>query len=239
MAGQAGLRRGLHARGLRRAAGDGPQARPDRQPARHAAGGRAEPRGSSSQVSDKDLDRAAAIVSSMTAEERRNPKIINGSRRARIASGSGVTVGEVNQLIVRFLEGQKMMRQMMGSMPGMGVRRQSKTRGKAKKKGKGGGRPAGANRRPQASAGRPWRSSRAWMQPAWPGAGAAARPARRRCPASARCLAWRRRLLRAAGPARRFGPGQPSLPPGFRGRPGRRAASADARFAARPDDGAA
>ena len=73
-----------------------------------------------SQVSDKDLDRAAAIVNSMTPEERRNPKIINGSRRARIAGGSGVTVGEVNQLIVRFLEGQKMMRQMMGSMPGMG-----------------------------------------------------------------------------------------------------------------------
>jgi signal recognition particle subunit SRP54 len=100
-----------------------------------------------SQVSDKDLDRAAAIVNSMTVEERRNPKIINGSRRARIAGGSGVTVGEVNQLIVRFLEGQKMMRQMMGSMPGMGgMRRGQKARGKSKKKGKGGGRPAGASR---------------------------------------------------------------------------------------------
>jgi signal recognition particle subunit SRP54 len=104
-----------------------------------------------SQVSDKDLDRAAAIVNSMTPQERRNPKIINGSRRARVASGAGVQIGEVSQLIVRFLEGQKMMRQMMGSMPGMpGMRRQSKTRGKAKKKGKGGGRPtagrAGAGR---------------------------------------------------------------------------------------------
>jgi len=100
-----------------------------------------------SQVSDKDLDRAAAIVNSMTVEERRNPKIINGSRRARIAGGSGVTVGEVNQLIVRFLEGQKMMRQMMGSMPGMGgMRRGQKARSKSKKKGKGGGRPAGASR---------------------------------------------------------------------------------------------
>jgi signal recognition particle subunit SRP54 len=99
-----------------------------------------------SQVSDKDLDRAAAIINSMTKEERRNPKILNGSRRARIAAGSGVTVGEVNQLIVRFLEGQKMMRQMMGSMPGMGaMRRGSKTRAK-KKRGKGGGRPAGASR---------------------------------------------------------------------------------------------
>jgi len=109
--------------------------------------GAAQNREALSQIDDKDLDRAAAIVNSMTVEERRNPKIINGSRRARIARGSGVTVGEVNQLIVRFLEGQKMMRQMMGSMPGMpGMRRQSKSKGKAKKKGKGGGRPVGAGR---------------------------------------------------------------------------------------------
>jgi len=107
-----------------------------------------------SQVSDKDLDRAAAIVNSMTKAERRNPKIINGSRRARIAAGSGVTVGEVNQLIVRFLEGQKMMKQMMGNMPGMpGARRPSKSRGKAKKKGRGGGRPAGSSRAPGAAPG--------------------------------------------------------------------------------------
>jgi signal recognition particle subunit SRP54 len=109
--------------------------------------GAAQNREALSQIDDKDLDRAAAIVNSMTVEERRNPKIINGSRRARIAGGSGVTVGEVNQLIVRFLEGQKMMRQMMGSMPGMpGMRRQSKSKSKAKKKGKGGGRPVGAGR---------------------------------------------------------------------------------------------
>jgi signal recognition particle subunit SRP54 len=109
--------------------------------------GAAQNREALSQVSDKDLDRAAAIVNSMTPEERRSPKIINGSRRARVAAGSGVTVGEVNQLIVRFLEGQKMMRQMMGGMPGMpGMRRGGqKARGKNKKKGgKGGGRPAGA-----------------------------------------------------------------------------------------------
>ncbi len=115
--------------------------------------GAAQNREALSKIDDKDLDRAAAIVNSMTVEERRNPKIINGSRRARIARGSGVTVGEVNQLIVRFLESQKMMRQMMGSMPGMpGMRRQSKSRGKAKKKGKGGGRPAGAGRASQQSA---------------------------------------------------------------------------------------
>ena len=108
--------------------------------------GAAQNREALSQIDDRDLDRAAAIVNSMTRDERRNPKIINGSRRIRIANGSGVTVGEVNQLIVRFLEGQKMMRQMMGSIPGMGGMRRGgqKARGKTKKKGKGGGRPAGA-----------------------------------------------------------------------------------------------
>jgi signal recognition particle subunit SRP54 len=73
-----------------------------------------------SQVNDKDLDRAEAIVRSMTPEERRNPKIINGSRRARIAKGSGVAVGEVSQLVTNFFEGQKQMRAMFsGGVPGM------------------------------------------------------------------------------------------------------------------------
>ncbi len=113
-----------------------------------------------SQVSDKDLDRAAAIVNSMTPEERRNPKILNGSRRLRIANGSGTTVGEVNNLVVRFQEGQKMMRQMMGGMrgmpgmPGMPGGRSGGSKSKAKKKGKGGGRPAGAPR-PGARQGQP------------------------------------------------------------------------------------
>jgi signal recognition particle subunit SRP54 len=94
-----------------------------------------------SQVSDKDLDRAAAIINSMTVEERRNPKVINGSRRARIAAGSGVAVGEVSTLITRFLEAQKMMRQMMG-MPGVRRGAQKAAR-KGKKKPKG-GRPGGS-----------------------------------------------------------------------------------------------
>ena len=103
-----------------------------------------------SQVSDKDLDRAAAIVNSMTPAERRNPKILNGSRRARIAAGSGVTVGEVSSLITRFLEGQKMMRQMMG-MPGMRRGAQKAAR-KGKKKSKGGrpDRSGGVATRPAA-----------------------------------------------------------------------------------------
>jgi signal recognition particle subunit SRP54 len=107
-----------------------------------------------SQISDADLDRAAAIINSMTPAERRNPKILNGSRRARIAKGSGSSVGEVNNLVVRFLEAQKMMRQMMsgGGIPGMpampGMRRAAAKsskgkKGSAKKKPKG-GRPGGA-----------------------------------------------------------------------------------------------
>jgi signal recognition particle subunit SRP54 len=104
-----------------------------------------------SQIDDRDLDRAAAIVNSMTPAERRNPKILNGSRRARIAKGSGVTVSEVNNLVVRFLEGQKMMRQMMsgGRMPGMpsipGMPRAAAkgAQGKKGKKKPKGGRPGG------------------------------------------------------------------------------------------------
>ena len=115
-----------------------------------------------SQISDKDLDHAAAIVNSMTPGERRNPKILNGSRRARIARGSGTTVGEVNNLVIRFQEGQKMMKQMFagGGMPGMppipGMRRATKKAAKgrkapAKKKPKG-GRP-GAPPRPAGGSG--------------------------------------------------------------------------------------
>jgi signal recognition particle subunit SRP54 len=105
-----------------------------------------------SQVSDKDLDRAAAIINSMTPAERRNPKIINGSRRARIAGGSGVAVGEVSSLITRFLEAQKMMRQMMG-MPGMRRGAQKAAR-KSKKKARG-GRPGGSVATKPATGGRP------------------------------------------------------------------------------------
>ncbi|MGH3271497.1 MAG: signal recognition particle protein [Trebonia sp.] len=96
------------------------------------------------QVSDKDLDRAEAIVRSMTPEERRNPKVINGSRRARIAKGAGVAIGEVSQLVTNFFEGQKQMKAMfsggipgMPAMPGMAgpARRASKSaRKKTKKK---------------------------------------------------------------------------------------------------------
>ncbi|MFC4906266.1 signal recognition particle protein [Actinomadura gamaensis] len=92
-----------------------------------------------SQIDDKDLDRVAAIIRSMTPDERANPKIINGSRRARIAKGSGVQVGEVSSLVTRFFDAQKMVRAMAGNMgfPGMPGRRRAKQAAKAaKKKGK-------------------------------------------------------------------------------------------------------
>jgi len=109
------------------------------------------------QVDDRDLDRTAAIIRSMTPAERVTPKIINASRRVRIANGSGVSVTDVNQLLERFGQAQKMMGQMAGSMgmPGMGPM-SKKARGRQQqaqavrgkgKKGKG-GKKAGPARRP-------------------------------------------------------------------------------------------
>ncbi len=70
---------------------------------------------------EREIDRIEAIVRSMTPLERRAPKVINGSRRARIARGSGVEVSEVNQLLERFADAQKVMRQMRsgGGIPGL------------------------------------------------------------------------------------------------------------------------
>ena len=73
------------------------------------------------QFDEREIDRVEAIVRSMTPHERLAPKIINGSRRARIARGSGVHVSEVNGLLERFGQAQKMMKKMAqgGGMPGM------------------------------------------------------------------------------------------------------------------------
>jgi signal recognition particle subunit SRP54 len=73
------------------------------------------------QFDEREIDRVEAIVRSMTPHERVAPKIINGSRRARIARGSGVHVSEVNGLLERFAQAQKMMKKMAagGGMPGM------------------------------------------------------------------------------------------------------------------------
>ena len=91
-----------------------------------------------SNIDDKDLDRTTAIIRSMTPAEREEPKIINGSRRLRIANGSGVKVNDVNQLVDRFFEARK----MMGQMPGFAQRsatRSSKNKRKNGKKQKGRG----------------------------------------------------------------------------------------------------
>ena len=77
------------------------------------------------QPSEKELKRIEAIIDSMTRHERANHTIINGSRRLRIAKGSGTSVQEVNQLLKRFTEAQKVVKQLQklgpkGLMKGMG-----------------------------------------------------------------------------------------------------------------------
>jgi signal recognition particle subunit SRP54 len=96
-----------------------------------------------SQVDDRDLDRTAAIIRGMTPAERDNPKMINGSRRLRIANGSGVAVSDVNQLVDRFFEARKMMQQMGGAMGLPGARRKNtkSAKGKKGKKGRSGRGP--------------------------------------------------------------------------------------------------
>ncbi|MBN9185739.1 MAG: signal recognition particle protein [Microbacterium sp.] len=73
---------------------------------------------------EREIDRTEAIIRSMTPGERRNPKVLNGSRRLRIARGSGMTVTDVNQLVQRFDQAAKMMKTVarggMPNIPGMG-----------------------------------------------------------------------------------------------------------------------
>ena len=66
------------------------------------------------QVDDNALKKPEAIIRSMTPKERRNPSILNASRRKRIAAGSGTTVQDVNQLINQFEQAKKMMKSFMG-----------------------------------------------------------------------------------------------------------------------------
>ena len=72
-------------------------------------------------IDDSEITKSTAIVQSMTPLERRDPKILNGSRRARIAKGSGRQVSEVNNLVDRFAQAQKAMKQVRngGAIPGM------------------------------------------------------------------------------------------------------------------------
>jgi signal recognition particle subunit SRP54 len=74
------------------------------------------------QIDDRELGRAEAIISSMTVEERRNPAIIGGGRRTRIARGSGTSVNQVNGLLKQYEEAKKMMKRLSGGkmrIPGM------------------------------------------------------------------------------------------------------------------------
>jgi signal recognition particle subunit SRP54 len=73
------------------------------------------------QVDDGQMARAEAIIQSMTREERRNPAMISGSRRLRVARGSGTTTADVNALLKEFEQARKMMKSMLGGkrMPGL------------------------------------------------------------------------------------------------------------------------
>jgi signal recognition particle subunit SRP54 len=92
---------------------------------------------------EREIDRTEAIIRSMTPGERRNPKVLNGSRRLRIARGSGMTVTEVNALVNRFEQAAKMMKTVarggvpnipgMGPVPGAGRPGASSKRGKQQK----------------------------------------------------------------------------------------------------------
>jgi signal recognition particle subunit SRP54 len=104
----------------------------------------------------REIDRIQAVIQSMTPAERANPKMIDGSRRSRIAKGSGRTVADVNQLVDRFFEARKMMQQMarggmpglpgMPGAPGMGMGKRSKARqAPQSKKGKGKGKRVSGN----------------------------------------------------------------------------------------------
>jgi len=73
------------------------------------------PQAAMAQVDDKPMKRMRSIIYSMTPKERKRPSVINGSRKRRIATGSGTTVQQVNQLLKQFSQMQKMMKRMRGS----------------------------------------------------------------------------------------------------------------------------
>ena len=73
-------------------------------------------------VDDNAMKKPEAIIRSMTKKERKDPSILNASRRKRIAAGSGTTVQDVNTLIRQFEQAQQMMKQMMGSRGKKGLR---------------------------------------------------------------------------------------------------------------------
>ena len=83
------------------------------------------------QIEDDQIKPVEAIIHSMTLEERRRPEIINGSRRLRIANGSGTTTGEVNRLVKQFQEMQRMMKRM-GGLGTKSIGRKKKMKGRGR-----------------------------------------------------------------------------------------------------------
>ena len=100
-------------------------------------------------IDEREIDRIEAIICAMTPAERADVSVLNGSRRARIAKGSGVEVRDVNNLVNRFVDARKMMSQMgqmmgpgAGRMMGSMAKRGSKQSKKKQKNRKGSGNPA-------------------------------------------------------------------------------------------------
>ena len=107
-----------------------------------------------SNIDEREVDRIEAIIHSMTPAERDNPRIIDGSRRARIARGAGVEVSDVNGLVNRFFDARKMMSSLAGgkmpggmpAIPGMPTTRKPAAKPQKKKGGRGvSGNPAKRN----------------------------------------------------------------------------------------------
>ena len=97
---------------------------------------------SQGQVDEHALDRMEVIINSMTKQEREKPDVINGSRRARIAAGAGVTVTQVNQLMKQYSETRKQVKKMMNQFNAA----EQQGRGRKGKKGKKGRKGRGARR---------------------------------------------------------------------------------------------
>jgi signal recognition particle subunit SRP54 len=110
-------------------------------------------------IDEKDLGRTEAIIQSMTRAERINPKLLNGSRRMRIAKGSGMTVTDVNQLVTRFEQAAKMMKTVakggVPQIPGMGPIAGGAGKGKKKPKKKVAPRSGNPAKRAAEALGRP------------------------------------------------------------------------------------
>lgn len=121
-------------------------------------------KGAIDEIDEREIDRIEAIINSMTPAERADVKVLNGSRRSRIAAGAGVQVSDVNQLVNRFIEARKMMEQlatgnmpagMPGMPPGMGPKPTKKAQPKGKKQSKAKSRRGQSSAKAQQAKARP------------------------------------------------------------------------------------